>query len=576
MTLKHSFTSAIPDTNTPPGAVGPDEWNADHVLSGTDKQVLFQDGTAVGQSTKLIFDKTTSYLHAGDFLADFPVGFPIRDFDYFGVAGSSTFEFAKSGISVNGYGGATFIFDFLGTGGTQYGYTVYAEQRGTSSLLTVDVQALGCPPAGQTINRLTCYESYCESEGPGNITRMSGFAAEPNFNNGIGTIAKNVGFFGQSQAGVGTINAAFYAEDQGTNAADWAFYSEASSKSRFGSVQLGTVSSVTGTLKLAHASSANLTTIQAPNASAAHTLTLPNVTDTLAVLGANTFTAAQTITQASANTGILASTGYSLTGSDATNMLDFAGTWNTSGTPTGLKLLITSTAFNTNSLVASLSTTTGGCYGFASQYGEILIGSSGAIPAKVGLGTAAIVGVSGASVHIGCVGNGGAYLGNLSRFGASARIDDTSIKILNTGAIGWSADGTSYGTLDAQLTRNAAAVIQQGAANAASPVAQTLQAQGSRSGTDSNVAGASYTIQAGQGTGNATGSSLILRAPVAVASGTGAQTMTTAVTITGALVDAAVAVNATAYKVGGTAGADFGPGLPTSITVVKGIITAIS
>lgn len=34
--------------------------------------------------------------------------------------------------------------------------------------------------------------------------------------------------------------------------------------------------------------------------------------------------------------------------------------------------------------------------------------------------------------------------------------------------------------------------------------------------------------------------------------------------------------DAVAYSVGGTAGADFGPGLPTSITVVKGIITAIS
>jgi hypothetical protein len=34
--------------------------------------------------------------------------------------------------------------------------------------------------------------------------------------------------------------------------------------------------------------------------------------------------------------------------------------------------------------------------------------------------------------------------------------------------------------------------------------------------------------------------------------------------------------NAAAYLVGGTAGADFGPGLPTSVTVVKGIITAIS
>ena len=34
--------------------------------------------------------------------------------------------------------------------------------------------------------------------------------------------------------------------------------------------------------------------------------------------------------------------------------------------------------------------------------------------------------------------------------------------------------------------------------------------------------------------------------------------------------------SAAAYIVGGVTGADFGPGLPTSITVVKGIITAIS
>lgn len=35
-------------------------------------------------------------------------------------------------------------------------------------------------------------------------------------------------------------------------------------------------------------------------------------------------------------------------------------------------------------------------------------------------------------------------------------------------------------------------------------------------------------------------------------------------------------VTAATYHVGATAGADFGPGLPTSITVVKGIVTAIS
>jgi len=76
-----------------------------------------------------------------------------------------------------------------------------------------------------------------------------------------------------------------------------------------------------------------------------------SITGTAAVLGANTFTARQTITQGTANAGIIASTGYSLTGSNATSMLDLAGTWNTSGTPTAIKINITDTASNAASLL---------------------------------------------------------------------------------------------------------------------------------------------------------------------------------------------------------------------------------
>lgn len=74
---------------------------------------------------------------------------------------------------------------------------------------------------------------------------------------------------------------------------------------------------------------------------------------------------------------------------------------------------------------------------------------------------------------------------------------------------------------------------QFGLANAASPVAQTLQAQGSRAGTDSNVGGAGVTIQSGLGTGTGTRSTLTLRSPVVVASGTGAQTQTAGLVIDG-------------------------------------------
>lgn len=96
--------------------------------------------------------------------------------------------------------------------------------------------------------------------------------------------------------------------------------------------------------------------------------------------------------------------------------------------------------------------------------------------------------------------------------------------------VGW-APTTAMTSIDALFSRNAAATIRQGSIDAASPVAQTLQAQGSRAGTDSNVGGANYTIQAGLGTGTGTASSLILQSPVLVGSGTGAQTQTTGLTI---------------------------------------------
>lgn len=74
----------------------------------------------------------------------------------------------------------------------------------------------------------------------------------------------------------------------------------------------------------------------------------------VAGLGANTFTALQAITQATANAGIIASTGYSLTGSNATSMIDLAGTWNTSGSPAAILVNITNTASGSSSRLLDL------------------------------------------------------------------------------------------------------------------------------------------------------------------------------------------------------------------------------
>lgn len=126
---------------------------------------------------------------------------------------------------------------------------------------------------------------------------------------------------------------------------------------------------------------------------------------------ANTWTATQTITPA-ANTSALVSTGYSLTGSNAQSLIDLAGTWNTSGTPTAFKVNITNTASNAASMLADFQIggvsqfkvqadgyaiapylrATGGFIEFSSS--NYLRGFSNSINAAQELGSASSIGLS--------------------------------------------------------------------------------------------------------------------------------------------------------------------------------------
>lgn len=67
--------------------------------------------------------------------------------------------------------------------------------------------------------------------------------------------------------------------------------------------------------------------------------------------------------------------------------------------------------------------------------------------------------------------------------------------------------------------------------DAASPAAQTLQAQSSRAGTDSNVAGGNFVVQAGNGTGTGGSGSILLQTAPVGSTGTTANTMRSVVTI---------------------------------------------
>jgi hypothetical protein len=221
--------------------------------------------------------------------------------------------------------------------------------------------------------------------------------------------------------------------------------------------------------------------------------------DALEVTGTTTHNGTVVIAQPNANTSILTSTGYSLTGASAVGGVSYAGTWNTSATPTAFSLAITNTASNAASLLMNLLAGSGGATS------EFSVDTSGNTTAAGNFQTSA----------------GGFFQWN------------TRCKI------GSNANGTiliedNAGTHSFQLTAaavTATPIMQLGGANNASPVAQTIGTQGSRGGTDSNVSGANLTIQSGFGTGNSTVSTLMFRVPVVAASGTTAQTYATAITI---------------------------------------------
>jgi hypothetical protein len=76
---------------------------------------------------------------------------------------------------------------------------------------------------------------------------------------------------------------------------------------------------------------------------------------------------------AAANDNAIAVTGYSLTGADATSMIDLAGTWNTTGTPTALKLNITKTASNASSMLMDLQVDGATLFGVVASDGDIIL-----------------------------------------------------------------------------------------------------------------------------------------------------------------------------------------------------------
>lgn len=85
---------------------------------------------------------------------------------------------------------------------------------------------------------------------------------------------------------------------------------------------------------------------------------------------------------ASANAAAVTVSGYSLTGNNAQSLLDLSGTWNTTGTPSGIKLNISDTASNAASNLLDLQV------GSAKKY---VVQKDGTITTSLGFNTGALL-----------------------------------------------------------------------------------------------------------------------------------------------------------------------------------------
>ncbi len=227
-------------------------------------------------------------------------------------------------------------------------------------------------------------------------------------------------------------------------------------------------------------------------------LTVP-ATGIVALLGtANVFTRQQTITQATANEGILASTGYSLTGSNTTSMINYSGTVNTSAVVNLMDYTFTETAMASNS-----------------TFWRIRGGASGTAV------LASLAPVGGGYRF--SLPSGGMVTGN-----SSISIDYfvPGIVMKDSYVLSWSSTGVYYDAPDVSLCRRMPGYLGMGIASSA-PSAQTI---GGMQGLGTNITGGSLNFGT-QGTGTGTGGVINLQTHGPGASGTALGTLVNVLSI---------------------------------------------
>ena len=222
-------------------------------------------------------------------------------------------------------------------------------------------------------------------------------------------------------------------------------------------------------------------------------------------LAGGTMTGALTITQATANTSVLTSTGYSLTGSNAQSLMDLSGTWNTSGTPTLIKANVTDTASNAASLLMDLQV------GGSTKFRISKLGTArtlgGDLPSAGGVGATGL-GMEFIYAGYGLGSDGNGYLTVVINTSQRVKLGTDGVRLINSGAFFWSSASqvNQNATSDLYLYRDAAGILaQHNGTNA-----QTLRVYNTYTSTTSFERGklewASNVFRIGTEKGNAGGS----------------------------------------------------------------------
>jgi hypothetical protein len=196
-------------------------------------------------------------------------------------------------------------------------------------------------------------------------------------------------------------------------------------------------------------------------------------------------------------TEVVGSSALTLTGATQTTsqpVLNATQTWNNVATTfTGIKFNVTNTASNAASLLMDLQ-----------------VGGASRVSIS---NTATIILDNGAS-------------GNAQKIVLNPAI---GVSLRSDKQLAWTTS-TASSTLDAYITRKAAASLQLGLADAAAPVAQTFGGQSVVAGT-SNTAGAAFTIRGSQGTGTGVGGNILFQVAPAGTAGTAQNALVTQMTI---------------------------------------------